>query len=290
MNFGGETSATRRGRARARTRDGARFRSAGVAAITALTLFISLGATYSGGASSAFADDSDALKGAPHLVWEARGEDKKLLEGLAFELQGPRDDDKPKGDGQWKDAPAVRVVDNIGQRDYEGLDEDPEPGLFLVKRLFDKDADLDDDVEDGATYRATPVDPEDEDVKAAEDAEWTKVEAITADGDDPVVVTVKPKTDDSEEDETSATEKPGDLADGQKKDDAKTGGGPDAKSAAGTTSSENDEDQLGEAQKLAVADDEIQTGETGDAAPSLSSFLCKWFGLDGWVESFGVAE
>jgi hypothetical protein len=23
---------------------------------------------------------------------------------------------------------------------------------------------------------------------------------------------------------------------------------------------------------------------------SLSSFLCKWFGLDGWVESFGVAE
>lgn len=184
--------------------------------MTALTLF--LGTTYSGGTPAAFADGPDtASTAAPRLAWTARGEDKSLLKGLSFELQGPRGEELSEGDNRWEDAPAVRVVDNTGQRDYEGLDEDPEPGLFLVTHLYDEDAGLD-DVEDGAAYRVTPLDSDDEDARAADDAEWTKLEA-SALVVDPVVVTVKPKPADSAATGTDVDGEVGRVDERRKSDD-----------------------------------------------------------------------
>jgi hypothetical protein len=138
----------------------------------------------------------------PRLVWEARDKDDKLFEGVTFELQGPRDDAK-SGDDQWKEASKVTVEDNAGQRGYDGLDDDPTPGAFLVAQLDDDTA-----IDDGATYRVIPTAPES--ILTGDDAEWAKVEATTSNDDDPVVSTVKPNTQPVAEPakgETPATEK-----------------------------------------------------------------------------------
>jgi hypothetical protein len=151
MTFGRAPFGAKSGSSRPDTRDASVIRRSVVAAATALSLFVISGVSYaddpSDDATTPAATSQPATEGtaeptadpaeAPVLLWEARDGDDNLLEGLTFQVQGPRDDSAPD-DGEWKKASASTVEDNTGQADYDGLDDDPAPGAFRVAYLDDQ--------------------------------------------------------------------------------------------------------------------------------------------------------
>ncbi len=105
------------------------------------------------------------------LRWTVTAADGSNPADTTFMIQGPSDADV-KNDDLWTAAFTSLVVDNTGEADYKGLDENPKPGEFEVPKLeSETDPAVTEDVVVDETYRVRPtVAPEG--VEVGEDAQW----------------------------------------------------------------------------------------------------------------------
>lgn len=198
-------------------------RGAVVAFATALSLFLITGLSYADDTSDATTPAPPLAglpaDGTPRVAWEARDDNDKPVAGLTFEVQGPRDESAPDDGGRWtEDGVKVTVEDNTGQAEYDGLDADPAPGVFVVAQLGDDLA-----VAEAATYRVAATDPDG--VQDDGDTQWAEIEATASDDEDLAVVTVKPD--------------PGSAADDASEADGSTGGSSDLPAGEAPNPDEN---------------------------------------------------
>lgn len=128
------------------------------------------------------------------LRWSVVDTAGRSVGGSVFQLWGPRDGSSAgNGDGGDRaSALTATVVDNVGQSDYVGLDEDPEPGGFLVTRIVGDGDGRGEEVAVGAVYRSVPITAPG--FLVGDAAPWTDLAgSVEA---EPVVVTLLPETED----------------------------------------------------------------------------------------------
>lgn len=70
----------------------------------------------------------------PYVYWNVKDQQGNPVAGTSFQIQGPRNNDRNETNSAWNDN-SYTVSDWTGESGYTGLDLDPDPGEFQVRRL-----------------------------------------------------------------------------------------------------------------------------------------------------------